>query len=651
MKKISLLILLFLTGIYTLAQQAPLSFGSVNSEELGMKEYPLDKGAEAVVLSDAGKSYFIETESSFDVVFERTTRIKILTDAGIKMAEVEIPFYHEGEIYEKVYEIEGDTYNMENGLIKKTPLNESSIYVEKGNTYWSYKKFVLPEVHPGSIIEYKYKINSQYIFNLRDWEFQWEIPVKYSEYQVNMIPFYSYSWYLQGASKFDYHTSEEDSYNTRQFGATKFHDMQDKFIMTNVPAFRNEEYISSINDYIIKINFQLCKIYYLTGGSRDVITTWPLLIEDLTKNEDFGKYIVKSQKAAARFLNNDSLQKKSQHEKFDYILNLVKRNFSWNKINSKYASKSTDKLMKDKFGNSGDLNLFTIGLLNSAGIEAYPVIISTRENGKIKYDYPYLTSFNYVLISANLNDKTIISDVTEPFCQNDLIPPKCINDKGLLICKGKEEWVNLQGNTNISEQKTDITITLQNNDTETKLKSALTGYQALSYRKSYGSNDSLLKINLGRNGYKISDTKVTITDPADIKLPYVYECTFKNQTEAINNKMYVSPFLNEIMSNNPLTQSTRTYPVDMIYPTKKIYTSVIAIPDGYTVDFLPAEDKINNGLYDLNYSATSDGKSITVTFSYTFKNSVYAPADYSKVKYFFSEIVKKGNEKVVLVKS
>ena len=89
----------------------------------------------------------------------------------------------------------------------------------------------------------------------------------------------------------------------------------------------------------------------------------------------------------------------------------------------------------------------------------------------------------------------------------------------------------------------------------------------------------------------------------------------------------------------------------MIYPVKKIYTSVISIPAGYTVDFLPSEDKINNELYDLNYTATSDGKAITVTLSYTFKNSVYAPADYTKVKYFFGEIAKKGNEKVVLVKS
>ncbi len=650
MKRITVFLLLLFIMIPGHAQPKPVGFGAPSMDEMQMKEYAPDKVAEAVVLSDIGKSFFVETESSFDVVFERTTRIKILSDAGIKWAEVEIPFYHEGDIYEKVFEIEGNTYNLENGMLKKTPLNVLSVYVEKKNIYWSHSKFELPEVHAGSVIEYKYKISSSYLFNLRNWEFQWEIPALYSEYLVKMVPFFSYQWLVQGARKFSYHTSGEDFTSTRHLGATEYHDMQERFIMTDVPAFRDEEYISSINDYIIKINFQLAKIYYINGGTKDIISTWPLLIEELTKNEDFGKYIAKSQKAAAKILNTDSLQKKSPQEKFDYIINLVKRNFSWDKMNSKYASKSPDKLIKDKFGTSGDLNLFAIGLLNSAGIESSPVIISTRENGKIKYDYPYLNFFNYVLISAKINGNTIISDATEPLCENDLIPPRCINDKGLLISKGKEEWINLKENT-ISEQKTDITLNLQNSDTHAKLTSALTGYQAFSYRKSYGSNDSLLKASLGRNGYNISDTKVSITDPDDIKLPYVYECTYRNTTEAVNNKVYISPFLNEIISNNPLTQSTRTYPIDMTYPAKKIYTSLINIPAGYIVDFLPAEDKINNELYDLNYSATSDGKAITVTFSYTFKTSVYAPADYTKVKYFFGEIVKKGNEKVVLVKT
>ena len=109
--------------------------------------------------------------------------------------------------------------------------------------------------------------------------------------------------------------------------------MQEKFIMTDMPAFRDEEYITSINDYIIKLDFQLCKIYYLNGGTKDIITTWPLLIDELIRDE---------------ILNKDSLQKKSPEEKYEYVMNLVKRNFSWDKSSTKFASKSPDKLIKDK---------------------------------------------------------------------------------------------------------------------------------------------------------------------------------------------------------------------------------------------------------------------------------------------------------------
>jgi hypothetical protein len=105
------------------------------------------------------------------------------------------------------------------------------------------------------------------------------------------------------------------------------------------------------------------------------------------------------------------------------------------------------------------------------------------------------------------------------------------------------------------------------------------------------------------------------------------------------------------MSNNPLTQNNRTYPIDMTFPVRKTFSSRIILPQGYNVDFLPSEDKIKNELFELSYSALSDGKNINIIFTYTFKNSIYSPDNYSKIKYFMGEIVKKGNEKVVLVKS
>ncbi len=82
-------------------------------------------------------------------------------------------------------------------------MDNSTIFEEKVNDHWRVKKFALPDVKEGSVIEYKYKIISPYFFNLHDWDFQQRIPVIYSEYTTAMIPFYEYTYIFQGASKFD----------------------------------------------------------------------------------------------------------------------------------------------------------------------------------------------------------------------------------------------------------------------------------------------------------------------------------------------------------------------------------------------------------------------------------------------------------------
>lgn len=52
----------------------------------------------------------------------------------------------------------------------------------------------------------------------------------------------------------------------------------------------------------------------------------------------------------------------------------------------------------------------------------------------------------------------------------------------------------------------------------------------------------------------------------------------------------------------------------------------------------------------MEYLVKTDGRKINISFNYYFKNSVYSAKDYSKIKFYFNEIVKKGNEKIVLIK-
>lgn len=642
--------LLFSLQTILKAQTFNNEYGKVGKDDIDYKSDPQDKSAEAVVISDDGQSYFSRINDEFEIIYERTTRIKVLNEAGIKYANIEIPFYGEGEIYENVYDVEACTYNFENGVFSRTDLDLNTCHDEKINKYWNIKKFAMPNVKVGSIIEYRYKISSEYLFKLRNWNFQWKIPVIYSRYITKMIPFYQYTWLLQGANKFDSQKTYEDPLMERQYGSTKFKDLDYEFVMRNLPGFKDEEFISSDDDYLVKLNFQLSKVIDQDGVSQNVITTWPEMIKDLIKNEDFGGFARKSEGIASKIFELKSLSLLPAQQKFDSILDFVKANFTWNKLNDKYASKSPRAFQKDKNGNNADINLFAIGLLNAVGIKAVPVILSTRDNGKIKYDYPFTHFFNYIVIMADIDGKKVLSDATNPLSKNDRIPEKCINDKGLIIQKDKVEWVGLQTVIPTKTQKA-IMITVSDSTQNAVIQSSSTEYSALDNRTDYGTNTHIINKYLLNKGYSVVDSSIIVKNQNDIKMPYILKYSINDKPEKVNNKIYVSPFLHEIIADSPLKQPNRSYPIDMIYPHKTSAFSEITIPDGYKVDFLPANDKINNDQFEFDYTTAENDKKISVSMIYYFKEPVYDASEYSKIKYYFNEIVNKGSEKIVFVKN
>lgn len=653
MKKCILFLLFPLLVITLYSQEFRKDFGKVSIEEITMANYIQDKTADAVVLFDKGVSEFVATDDGFEVLFHRETRIKIFNEAGLPWAEIQIPFYREGDIFEKITEIEAQTYNLENNQIQTSYINKTDYHDEKVNEYWNSRKFAMPAARAGSVIEYKYTLRSQYVFNLRDWEFQWRIPVIYSEYKVKMIPYYEYTWLLQGSTKFSMQRNYPDPGLPRQFGSSSYHEMINEFAMKNVPAFGDEEYISSYNDYVIKLDFQLDKINYASGGSLQILSTWPDMVKDFLKDSDFGKYAKKSEKMADNVINLPKLLTLPPEARFDSILTYVKSNYNWNRTRSKIAHKSPSDLVKDKYGNSAEINLFTVGLLNAAGIEAYPMLLSTRDNGRIKTNYPFQHFFNYVAVYAKVNGNVILTDATEVMAMNNRIPPRCINDKALLIKeenKGEVSWINLDINRS-SDVRTNILMTLDGNSFKAIVNSSLSEYDALLMRNKYVKDPVKFLDKPDSEYYHVIDTTIKVNNVYDCSKRLGIDYTAIGKMEQISNKLYIAPFPDETITVNPLTKSSRSYPIDLIYPQRKSLFCQLEIPEGYSIDYLPPSYKISNELFELNYNAIQEGNKVTINLVYFFQKATYAPDTYLKVKSYFQDIVKKENDKIVLVKN
>src|SRR5688572_10479919 len=161
---IGLMLCLSLTNLYS--QKAPLKFGEVSLEEIKMTRYEKDTSAAAVVLGDYGVSGIIFSQSTgFSLSFERVTRIKILTNDGLKWADFEIPLYEDGSSDESISGLKAVTYNLENGKVVETKTKNDGFFKEKYSENINLVKVALPNVKVGSVVEITYKINSDFLLN------------------------------------------------------------------------------------------------------------------------------------------------------------------------------------------------------------------------------------------------------------------------------------------------------------------------------------------------------------------------------------------------------------------------------------------------------------------------------------------------------
>lgn len=640
-------------GIFqmNIAQDYLHEFGKYSNEDFQLKKYDKDPSAEAVVIYDIGESYFTRNDDGFKLIFERKMKIKILSKAGLKWAEISIPYYVDNNKNEEIEELKGNTYNFDNGEVRTSTLNSKNTYSEKYNEHWVDKKFAMPDVKEGSIIEIYYKIVSPYFFNFRNWEFQNEIPVIYSKYTTSMIPFYLYTYVLQGANKFDDFKSYEKVSKSSPLGSIEYKDMVYEFIMKDIPAFNDEAFITSPSDYIIKLDFQLAKINYPNGATQEVMTTWPEMCKEMMDNSSFGKYLNSCKRKATELIDTMNISSKSSIEKAKKIERFVKTNFNWNGKSDKYATKNAKEFLSEKTGNSADINLFLVGMLNSAGIEAYPVIISTRPHGKIKLDYPFSHFFNYVMVLAKLDSGSILLDATEPLSNFNEIPAQCLNDKGLVIQKNKVEWVNLKSN---SFSRITYYLKLQLTQGKDSIKQdcelVATGYEAIDYRNKFSTSYNELKAELLGNNALSSNTLLP-TDLNQIDNPFKINFKRTTQAEVIENKIIIAPFYNFALSKNPLKQPTRNYPLDFTYKKSNLYQSTITIPVGYKLMTKPDNMIINNQLIKIVFiTDTNKSGTINVTGNYEFKKDIYEISDYTEIKNYFKTIVEKFNERIVFIK-
>lgn len=675
--QIALFMLYFLFSSKLYSQEAPkVKFEKISEVELTMNVYEPDTTAEAVILYDEGSSYvqYDLTEEQFKLHFSRFVRVKILKQTGTDWGNFKILNYSHNQNKEEIQGIKGITFNLENGKIIKTDLKKESISKERENKYYEMTRIAFPSVKVGSIIDLKYEISSTLLWNLQEWKFQYDIPVKWSQYKVTYPEYFFYNH-----SSLGYHpllvqnkeTKNEDinftstvRSSTGGFGAIKTETVSNKITYTSnifnyaakeVPAIDEEPYLTTIENYTTKIKFELASTNFIEVGGefKSYTNSWKDVVNQLIDDDDFGNMIKNTRQTKeiiemlTKNINNEQL-------KLQTIYSYIQKNIKWDESMTLWPSKSIKKILDDKTGNSADINLLMNAMLLEAGLKSNPVILSTRSHGIISPAHASLTDCNYVITMAVIDSKPILLDATEPNLALGLLPLRCLNGEGTLVKKDEAGYIPLENP--ISEKRTLATLEFKNGAFSGSVLTKRSGPAAFSFReavKASGSEKEFFDQLKGKsNGLKYD--AISLIDLDSINMPVIikYSVLITGDEEEVADFLYVNPIIEGKLDENPFTSPKRDYPVDYGNTFNESYQISITIPDGYVVEEIPQNLSLTLADKSVKFICQTGtvGNSVMLNYKFLVEKPIFIPSEYESLKNLYDRMILKQTEQIVFKK-
>ena len=655
MKTLFLLCLLSLPVSVSFAQN--FSFGQITFDDYNFDKNKIDSNANAIVLKEFGTSS-IQLDDALgktELIFEYHVKIKIYNKAGFENANISIPTYKNGSTQEFIDQIKASTFNLEEGKFAETPMEKKAIFTENRSKYLALTKFTLPNIKDGSVIEYTYRLESPNIFNFKTWEFQSDIPKVESEYLVFIPAIYNYNVSLRGVQKLT-DINSVISKECLRINGVSIDCSKISYIMKNIPAFIEEEYMTAASNFKSAIYFELSDWQMPDGRKKSYSKTWKDVDYELVSEKTFGSQIKRKDlfKEVMPSIIKDAPDDLS---KAKAIYKYIKKNIKWNNYIGIYSEDNIKKAMELHSGNDADINLSLIAALAAANLDAEAVILSTRQNGTVNNLYPVISEFNYLVAKVNIGDQVYLLDATEPLLPFGLLPMRCLNGQGRVInLKKPSYWIDLD-----AKQKSVAIYMMDaklNNDG--KIKGTITvystGYDAFNKRteiREFNSTDEYVeKLDERLPKLQILKHDIKSLDSIENSLTEVYEIEMSSMEIGGNKDLDFNPFFINPIRKNPFNLADRTYPVDLGTTSNERIVIKLALPGEFELTEKPKDLAIALPNKTGRYLSQTQLENNVFSFSQIleFNNAVYPAQFYPSLKEFYSRIIQNQRSDVVLKK-
>jgi hypothetical protein len=644
LKPIRFFLLLALLAVFIVPARAQKEdWQPITQHDLEMKQVPGNPGADAVQLYYAD---FINDQEDTEFFY---VRIKILNEKGKSHADVELIVPPEGSISglkARTIQPDGRIAEFTGKPFQKTVIKARGVKILA-------KAFTMPEVNVGSIVEYKYHIDTPGYVKDNSWTIQHELYTVKESFRMK-----AYSGRITGLEG-GYRVAALYSHmpnNIKPVQKGEGYDLD----LESMPAFESEGYMPPEEDLKPQMRF----FYVSTGNStpdkfwQDAGRRWNDEVEHFIGNRK------EISQAAAQAIGNetDPEQKlRKLYARAQQVRNLTyerERSDIELKKEKLKANQNAGAVLAQNTGDRDDITRFFVALARAAGFDSSVVRISNRSNKFFDKGLLSERQLDTEIAVVNLAGKDIYLDPGTKFCSYGYLRWIRTSTQGIKLDKKGGVFVTapaasydkatvrrnaemvLDGGGNLTGT---ITVKFEGGDA---LEHRLDELDADDAGKKKDLEDELQGwlptgaiIKLAKaEGWATSEEPLTAT--FTVEMP--------GYASTVGKRFLLPAYLFQARQMDAFKHVERKFPVYFPYAFGEIDRVNIKLPDGYTLENVPQAQTARLSYAGYQNLAQFDGKQL-VTQRVLQVNGIFFKVElYPEVKDFFGKVQAGDEQQAVL---
>ncbi|MCF7895363.1 MAG: transglutaminase-like domain-containing protein, partial [Candidatus Omnitrophica bacterium] len=340
--------------------------------------------------------------------------------------------------------------------------------------------------------------------------------------------------------------------------------------------------------------------------------------------------------------------KETSHQKAKAIYEYVAKDIRYVAVeygDSGYEPHSASEVFVNKYGDCKDQAVLLTALMQEAGLDAYPVLISTRSSYPIDKSFPSI-NFNHAIAAVRIDGKFIFIDPTSNTTPFGQIP---LSDQDRTILLFLEEGYKILKTSSSKDSGIDYLMEIdiaKSENARIKRRVSPKGYFASSYRGYLKySHPSRIKEDISQKMVEISSFSrlidLNIENEKDLDKNPMLEYAFAadNFLSPSGSLRVLKPLNQFDFKASLISKKTRDFPIDFGGIFSKKAEIKVNLPSNIEVKYLPDSRHFENKWLSLETAYKTAEKTINFSQKFLIKKRFVTEDEYQDFKEKFKEIL------------